>query len=122
MSADTAILEEYLRSAGGQVKPLAETDGLAEAAQRVGGTGGGLFGYQNARKTMRSAFKLMKNPAQADAALKPFPPAVREWADFTLLPEFEPVQKYFYFSVFAGSANADGLTLKMFAPRPPQLH
>ena len=51
-----------------------------------------------------------------------FPAAVREWADFTLLPEFEPVQKYFYMSVFAGSANADGLTLKMFAPRPPQLN
>ena len=122
MSADTAMLEEYLRSADGKVKPLAETAGLAEAAQRVGGTSGGLFGYQNARETMRSVFKLMKNTAQADAALKMFPAAVREWADFTLLPEFEPVQKYFYMSVFAGSANADGLALKMFAPRPPQLN
>ncbi len=122
LSGDTAMLEEYLRSADGKVKPLAETAGLAEAAQRVGGPGGGLFGYQNSREIMRSTFKLLKNSAQADAALKMFPAAVREWADFNLLPEFEPVQKYFYISVFAGSANADGLTLKMFHPRPPQLN
>jgi len=47
---------------------------------------------------------------------------VREWADFNLLPEYELLQKYFYFSVFAANANADGLTLKMFHPRPPQLN
>lgn len=122
LSTETAILEEYLRSADGKVKPLAETAGLAEAAQRVGGPGGGLFGYQNSREIMRSTFKLLKNSAQADAALKMFPPVVREWADFNLLPEYELLQKYFYFSVFAANANADGLTLKMFHPRPPQLN
>jgi len=39
-----------------------------------------------------------------------------------LQPEYEKVQKYFYVSVFSGSANADGLTLKVFTPRPPQLN
>ena len=122
MSGDTAILEEYLRSADGQVKPLGETPGLADAAQHVGGAGGGLFGYQNTRETMRSTFKLLKNSAEADKAMKMFPPAFREWADFTLLPEFDTVAKYFYLSVFAGNANADGLTMKIFTPRPPQLN
>jgi hypothetical protein len=46
---------------------------------------------------------------------------VREWVDFSLLPDYGPVAKYFYLSVFGGNANSDGLTLKVFSPRPPQL-
>ena len=122
MSSDPAILEEYLRSADGKVKPLAETAGLADAAQHVGGTGGGLFGYQNTRETVRDTFKLLKNGAALDSTLRMFPAGLREIADFTLLPEFDPVAKYFYFSVFAGNANADGMTLKVFSPRPPALN
>jgi hypothetical protein len=121
LSTDTSILEEYLRSADGKLKPLSETAGLAEATQRVGGAGGGLFGYQNQRETMRVAFKLMKTAREADAAKQMLPPAFRDWADFSLLPDYGTVQKYFYLSVFAGNANADGLTVKVFTPRPPQL-
>ena len=104
------------------MKPLGETAGLAEAAQRVGGTGGGMFGYQNQRETMRQSFKLLKNASEANSAMKMFPPAFREWVDFALLPDYSAVQKYFYMSVFAGNANADGLTMKVFTPRPPQLN
>ncbi|HEY2329974.1 MAG TPA: hypothetical protein VGI63_09210, partial [Verrucomicrobiae bacterium] len=50
-----------------------------------------------------------------------FPPAFREWADFSLLPDFEPLAKYFYLSVCGSSTTADGLTLKVFSPRPPLL-
>ena len=41
--------------------------------------------------------------------------------DFSLLPAFDKVAQYFYFTVYAGSANVDGLTLKVFAPTPPAL-
>jgi hypothetical protein len=41
--------------------------------------------------------------------------------DFSLLPAFEKVAQYFYFSIYAVSANVDGLTLKVFAPTPPAL-
>ncbi|HZL79765.1 MAG TPA: hypothetical protein VFC17_13090, partial [Candidatus Limnocylindrales bacterium] len=122
LSTDTTMLEEYLRSADGKVKPLLETAGLAEAAQRVGGMGGGMFGYQNQRETMRQSFKLLKNASEADSTMKMFPPTFREWVDFALLPDYGAVQKYFYMSVFAGNANADGLTMKVFTPRPPQLN
>ena len=88
----------------------------------MGGTGGGLFSYENQRETMRAAFKLMKLSAAGDSAMKMFPPAFRDWADFSLLPDYDAVSKYFYLSVFGGSANADGLTLKVYAPRPPQLN
>jgi hypothetical protein len=122
MSSDTAILEEYLRSANGKVKPLRETAGLADAAQRVGGTGGGMFGYENQREAMRIAFKLLKSSDAAGNPFKMLPPAIRDWADFSLLPDYAQVQKYFYESVYAGNANAGGLTMKIFSPRPPQLN
>lgn len=122
VSKDVGILEEYLRSADGKIKPLRETPGIAEAATHVGGMGGGLFSYENQRETMRASFKLLKATTTSDNGLQMIPPAFRDWADFSLLPEYDTVAKYFYISVFGGNANADGLTLKVFTPRPPQLN
>lgn len=121
VSADSAILEEFLRSADKPPKPLRDSAPLGDALSHVGGAGGGIFGYQNQRETMRQSFKLLKNSAEADTAMKMFPPVYREWADFTLLPDYEKVQKYFDVSVYAGSANSEGLTVKVYSPRPPGL-
>jgi len=133
MSSDVALLEQYLRSAESQGKALRETPGLNEAAQQVGGTGTGLFGYSNQGETMRATFEVMKkNPNSAtnsnDLAVlgSAFGISMNQnnyntWFDYSLLPDFEKVAKYFHFSVYAGSANADGLTLKMFSPVPPAL-
>ena len=46
----------------------------------------------------------------------------RAWMDFSLLPDYDKVSKYFYFSVYAGSTTADGISFKLFFPRPPQLN
>jgi hypothetical protein len=121
-SKNTSILEEYLRSADGKLKPLRETPGIIAAASHVGGVGGGLFSYENQRETMRTAFKLLKASADSDPTMRMFPPLFRDWADFSLLPDYDAVSKYFYLSVFGGGASADGLTLKIFTPRPPQLN
>jgi hypothetical protein len=120
VSKDISILEEFLRNADGQNKALRDSPGLANAVQHLGGTGGGLFGYENQRETMRSAFKVARSSFTAEATAKAFP-ATRDWLDFSLLPDFDTVAKYFYLSAFAGSANADGLTFTAFTPRPPQL-
>jgi len=122
LSSDLAILEEFLRNMDGKNKPLAENAGLLNALEHLGGAGGGLFGYENQRETMRVSFKEMQNTVAADAALKMFPVAVRQWLDFTLLPDYDAVSKYFYISAFAGTANVQGLTFKFFTPRPPQLN
>ena len=122
MSSDVAMVEEYLRSADGAAKPLRENAGLNDALQHLGGAGGGLFGYENQRETMRVTFKMLQNTLAADTTLKMLPPAFRAWLDFSLLPDYDAVAKYFYLSTFAGSANADGLTLKVFTPRPPGLN
>ena len=124
MSTDSSILENYLRSVGSPAKPLRETAGLAEAAQHIGGTGG-LFCYQNQREVMRSAFTLLKNQAASNGGLDSMaamPKGIRDWMDFSLLPDYDLVSKYFFFSVFNGGTTADGLSFKAFAPRPPQLN
>jgi hypothetical protein len=127
VSKDSSILENFLRSAANPGKPLNSTAGLVDAAQHVGGAGGGLFGYQNQRETMRFAFEGLKNSsanpaAQSLAAESNLFGTLYKSADFSLLPDYNAVSKYFYFSVFGGSANADGISYKVFAPRPPQLN
>lgn len=124
-STDSSILENYLRSSGAPARPLRETAGLADAAQHIGGTGGGLFGYENQKEIMRSAFTLLKNQADSPAGLgsmAALPKSFRDWMDFSLLPDYDAVSKYFYFSVFNGTTTTDGIGFKAFAPRPPGLN
>jgi len=49
------------------------------------------------------------------------PKSFRDWMDFSLLPDYDQVSKYFFFSVFGGSTTVDGISFKAFAPRPPLL-
>jgi hypothetical protein len=46
---------------------------------------------------------------------------LKDWVDFSLLPPFEKIAKYFHFSVSSGSFTADGFSYKAFTPTPPQL-
>jgi len=132
MSTDSAILEEYLRSSDTKPKPLSETAGLADAAQRVGGMGTGLFGYQNDQENVKMVFEMVRN--NADTFLKAFDAlpfaskpgddigkTVKEWVDFALLPSYDKISKYFYLSVYAAKLGPEGYTLRVFTPTPPQL-
>ena len=130
ITTDTAMLEEYLRRSDGQQKTLRETPGLMDAVQKVGGSSVGIFGYQNNAEVSRFMFETARKGQgtnSLDSAPLPgmdFPVgknAFKDWMDFSLFPPFEQVAKYFYFSVYGVSANADGLTLKMFTPVSPQL-
>jgi hypothetical protein len=133
MSTDTPLLEEYLRSSESQAKALREKPGLLEAGQKVGGMGTGHFVYENQADAMRAAFESAKNdPGVSTNGIGPslFPglPGItgpegnlNEWMDFSLLPPFDKVAQYFYITIYAGSANVDGLALKLFVPMPPAL-
>jgi hypothetical protein len=123
LSTDLPILEEYLRSGAKPPRPLNGAPGLIDAAQHVGGVGGGLFGYDNQSETMRFVFKMLKSqPADSGAggvnALAALPRAVHDWLDFSLLPDYDQVSKYFGISVYAGTTTVDGFSFKAFAPRP----
>ena len=127
LTTDVSMLEAYLRSAATPPKPLSRTPGLLDAAQHVGGAGGGLFGYANHRDTMRAFFATMKkanysgNPT-GSGTVALLPAQIRDWLDFSLLPDFDSVSKYFYFTVYGGGTTTDGLTFEAFAPRPPGLN
>lgn len=126
VSDDVSMIEDYLRSTENHVQPLRQKEGLTQAAQRVGGAGNGLFGYENQRETMRALFTALKsNPAATLGAgnllMRFWGGSLSDWLDFSLLPDYDRVAKYFYFTVYSGSANVDGLTFKFFSPRPPQL-
>jgi hypothetical protein len=47
--------------------------------------------------------------------------ALRQWADFSLLPPFDTIAKYFYFSIYSGSFSSEGFAFRVFMPTPPQL-
>ncbi len=131
-STDAGILEEFLRSGESQGKPLRDLPGLADAMVRIGGQSTGWFTYENESETMRLLFEALRRGAADTNSTGPsvlgsaIPFAApekkfRDWLDFSLLPDYEKVSKYFGFGVQAGSANVDGLTFRMFSPTPPQL-
>jgi len=128
MSSDASLLEEYLRSSESQGKALRETPGFVDAMGKVVNPGTSLFGYNNQTETMRAMFDALKNePAARGPALNPLAAVMgmagqavdlRDLMDYSLLPPFDKVAKYFSFTVHSLSANVDGLTLLMFAPAP----
>jgi hypothetical protein len=133
LSTDNAMLEDFLRSNENAGRPLRETSGLGEAAQRVGGMSTGLFGFENQNETMRAALETLKSNVGALEKLLSIPTIkgklsaggeikeLKDWFDFSLLPAFDQISKYFHIVVYSGSVGAEGLSWKMFAPTPPQL-
>jgi len=128
ITMDTPMLEDYLRSSESKLRPLSETGGLAEAAQKVGGTGTGWFGYENESETLRILMDALKQDPDYLSKLftlpgVPLPTAgakgFKDWFDFTLLPTFDKVAKYFNFTVQSANAGADGISFKTFVPTPP---
>ena len=122
MSTDISVLQEYLRGISSPPRPLSETAGLADALGHIGGAGNGLFGYQDHRVVMRAAFGSLKQAGAGQPAMPFMSKSFSDWIDFSLLPDFDQVSKYFYFSVFNGTTTPDGITFKGFYPRPPQLN
>jgi hypothetical protein len=132
LSTDVAVLEEYLRSAETPPKALRDTPGLAEAAQKVGGQNTGWFGYENQGETVRQLFATLKlstgetnrpstNPLTTAMPFAGPQKTFSDWMDFSLLPNFDLVAKYFGFSVYSGSADVDGIRFKYFSPAPAEL-
>jgi hypothetical protein len=134
-STDPATLEEYLRSSESNGKTLRETPGLTEAAQKVTGSGTDLFGFENQVETTRAMFELLKrdsgaltnNPAgplqllPGGSALSSAANVFKGLLDFSLLPAFDKLAKYFTYTVYGGGATVEGLSYKFFAPIPPSL-
>ncbi len=132
LSGDPAMVEEYLRSNEGKQKPLRETAGLNEAAQKVGGMNTGFFGYENQLESMRVSFEAARKDPSRFTVLpgaKSVPGlgaasegnSLTNWFDPSLLPAFDLVAKYFFMDVAAVNVGPGAITFKIFAPTPPAL-
>jgi hypothetical protein len=132
-STDPAALEEYLRSAEGNVKPLREFPGMSDAAQKVGGSASGYFSFENQRETARAAFETAKKDPKAVSTLLGASQlsalgmggadgkgGMADWFDASVLPAYDRVSKYFHFNVSAINVSPQAITFKIFAPVPPQ--
>lgn len=130
-SSQNGMVEEFLRSNEGKSKPLSGTEGLAEAAQKLGGMGSGFFEYDNYLENMKSIFNLIHSsnftvndlvgaPATAQLNSVGKLSNLKDWADFSLLPPFDAVSKYFYFGVQSARFTPDGVSWNFFAPTPPK--
>lgn len=127
-STTPVMVEEFIRSAQGGGKPLSATPGLAEAAQKVGGMSSGLLIYENQTTTTRLIFEaLRKDPTLFDTIFARGQQLTEdgrkkraEWLDFSLLPEFSAIEKYFHFSVAGFVADEHGINYRFFAPTPPK--
>lgn len=135
LATDLDLLKSFLEGKAPADGSLITKPGLQAAANKVGGFSTGMFGYSNDRLGVRSIWDAVTdkdlsaiNPTalmlrQLFAAAESSGKGVNlnDWVDFSLLPPFEKVEKYFYISVYAGSVGPDGFTLKTFAPTPPGL-
>jgi len=131
-STDAAILEEFLRSSESQSRTLRDVPGLADAMARVGGQSTGWFSYENEAEAMRLLFDTLRHsvadtngssPGVLESAIPFASPQkkFRDWLDFSLLPDYNKVARYFSFGVYSGTANVDGITFRFFSPTPPHL-
>ena len=132
-SQDLNAMKEYLDGPKKGAKPLTELSGLNQAAQKVGGVDGGVFGFENTKIMARRLFAMVKkNPDLVSNAfggrLQGIDPVTGlpvqedrfgEWLDFKLLPEFKQISKYFHFSVIGVKADKQGIRMGIFMPTPP---
>ncbi|MEQ2008183.1 MAG: DUF3352 domain-containing protein [Limisphaerales bacterium] len=131
VSTDVAMLEEALRGEA-HGKPLSGVSGLAEAAQKVGGFNTGWFAYENQSETLRLLMdslkkdpgaleKMFASPLPGGGAAMPALQPLKNLVDFSLLPPFEAIAKYFGYTVQATTGTPEGISFKSFLPVPAEL-
>ena len=131
LTTDAGLLEEFLRGTSRQASLLEKT-GLAEAAQRVGGLDTGFFSYENDSLSARSMFEASKTDSlNAFVLLETLDLGSRlglgrergflNGFDFSLLPSYDRVGKYFHFDVTSLVVTSEGYAIRYFAPTPPAL-
>jgi len=122
LSSDASMVEEFLRASEDSGKSLKEFPGLSAAAERLGGMNTGLFMFENQLESSRASWELLRKGGSLDKVMPPgtanldAAQLVSQWADFSLLPEFEKISRLFTFGVLVGSSDAQAFRIKWFSP------
>lgn len=121
-ASDSAILEEFLRSSESSARSLKDLPGLSEAAQQVGGMTTGVFGFQNQRESVAGLWEALRTGGSLDKIVPSMTSRQVEeagsWLDFSVLPPFELVSKYFGMNVNSAAWDPAGFMIRSFAPPP----
>lgn len=123
LSTADKILDQFLRS-NDQLQPLNSISGLNEAAQKVGGMNTGWFSYENQQSTMRLLVETLKENGDQIYAMvnqQTGSQSMQEWIDFSKLPAFEKIQRYFGMLVSSVTSDNSGLQFNLFTPVPAEL-
>jgi hypothetical protein len=92
----------------------------------------GFFGYKNQSEAMRSMVETLRkesgtlanlfgnNPVAGRLGVDS-PDKLKDWLDFSLLPPFDQISKYFYLNVWSGNVTPDGFSFRIHSPTPPQM-
>jgi hypothetical protein len=115
-SATPALIEEVIRSAESPGKSLKDDPAMTRAAEKVGGFGTGIFGYENQRETMRSQWEFLRTGGLANLMGDG---GAADWAqmfDFKLLPDYGKVSQHFGIAVFSGVTDAQGMHFRFYGP------
>lgn len=129
-SMDERTLEDYLRGPSPSQRSLRSVPGLSQAVQALGSEKLTFFHYDNAVDLVRRFWELGRENSDLlsegfaagglGGSQSPFD-GFGDLADFSALPPFDRVAKYFHFSVGGGSSDAQFLNYRFFRPTPPQL-
>jgi hypothetical protein len=129
ITLDEEVLEGYLRGPSSSSRPLRSAAGLRQSAEALSEGKLTSFRYDNANELLKNLWELgRKNPemlqsgfGMAGAALGPQMGGLEELIDFSQLPPFDQVAKYFHYSVAGSSSDANYLNYRWFRPTPPKL-
>jgi hypothetical protein len=135
ITSDVEMLEEFLRSSDSDKPGLSRTPGLGEAAQKAGGgTSAGIFAFNHDKENGRVLLETLRKETISGPDLIGLlglesrankistveeANQFKDWFDFSLLPPFDTLAKYFNFSVYVGGFTPEGFSFNCFTPALP---
>ncbi len=126
------LLEQIIRGRSSAPNKIASTSEFKAAVERVGGTGSGLFGFEDAAKSVEPIINIIKNEPEMfqeiiDNVTSSIADTLNEdstgetWFDLSILPDASAIARYLGVSVYAGQIDNNGFNLKIFAADPSGL-
>lgn len=130
ITQNRGLLEQVIRGKGGKPNQIINSKAYRTAVDKVGGTGTGLFGFEDPAKTIGPFLSAVKGEPElfqeiidnVTSNITLNPEAENDtWFDLDLLPDADQIGKYLGITVYSGSLDNDGYKMKMYAPDPEGL-
>lgn len=120
-STNSKLLQLHLD--GSAMGSLSARTGLVKAAEQVGGTKSGLFGYLDGKSSIQHIARWISETGILEEVFSGFMDDIGElsasdWIDFSLLPSGKKMGNIFDFAVFGIERKQQGIILKSFSPTP----